>query len=244
MKGEPMGISVMEAVMKVIESEGVEYIFGIPGSAILPFYNTACQSQIAKHLIDIEPTQIGKVFEPDLGIVSDAKLALQELLKTAQTMQKIQRKNKSVEQLRLEIEALTQELLDQENEKSDLEILLENIIEHSTNIEAELHEKNEEMSRYLQQVFCITAAAAAVEAGTFQSHTLDEVAARSDELGQLARVFQRMTEQVRVREEKLKQQVEELRIEIDQSKRMQQVSQITKTDSFQQLKQKIKQLRG
>jgi glyoxylate carboligase len=88
MKGEPMGISVMEAVMKVIESEGVEYIFGIPGSAILPFYNTACQSQIAKHLIDIEPTQIGKVFEPDLGIVSDAKLALQELLKTAQTMQK------------------------------------------------------------------------------------------------------------------------------------------------------------
>jgi tartronate-semialdehyde synthase len=33
--------------------------------------------------IDIEPTQIGKVFEPDLGIVSNAKLALQELLKAA-----------------------------------------------------------------------------------------------------------------------------------------------------------------
>lgn len=49
------------------------------------------------------------------------------------------------------------------------------------------------MSRYLQQVYCITAAAAAVEAGTFQSQTLDEVAARSDELGRLARVFQRMT---------------------------------------------------
>lgn len=159
-------------------------------------------------------------------------------------MQKVQRTNKSVEQLLSEIEALKQELLDQENEKSDLEILLENIIEHSTNIEAELHNKNEEMSRYLQQVFCITAAAASVEAGTFQSHTLDEVADRSDELGQLARVFQRMTEQVRAREEKLKQQVEELKIEIDQSKRMQQVSQITKTDSFQQLKQKVKQLRG
>ena len=239
-----MRISVMEAMMKVLESEGVEYIFGVMGSAILPFYDTACQSQIVKHLIDIEPTQIGKVFEPNFGIVSDEKLALQELLKTPPTMQKVQRTNKSVEQLLLEIEALKQELLDQENEKSDLEILLENIIEHSTNIEAELHDKNEEMSRYLQQVFCITAAAAAVETGTFQSHTLDEVAARSDELGQLARVFQRMTEQVRVREEKLKQQVEELRIEIDQSKRMQQVSQITKTDSFQQLKQKVKQLRG
>ncbi len=239
-----MRIPVMEAVMKVLESESVEYIFDIPGSAILPFYDTACQSQIVKHLINIEPTQIGKVFEPNFGIVSDGKLALQELLKTPQTMQKVQRTNKSVEQLLLEIEALKQELLDQKNEKSDLEILLENIIEHSTNIEAELHDKNEEMSRYLQQVFCITAAAAAVETGTFQSHTLDEVAARSDELGQLARVFQRMTEQVRVREEKLKQQVEELRIEIDQSKRMQQVSQITKTDSFQQLKQKVKKLRG
>lgn len=159
-------------------------------------------------------------------------------------MQQVQIINKSVEHLLIEIETLKQELLDQENEKSDLEILLENTIEHSTNIEAELQDKNEKMSRYLQQVFCITAAAAAVEAGTFQSHTLDKVAARSDELGQLARVFQRMTEQVRVREEKLKQQVEELKIEIDQSKRMRQVSQITKTDSFQLLKQKVKQLRG
>jgi len=34
--------------------------------------------------IDIEPTQIGRVFTPDLGIVSDAKLALQALLEHAQ----------------------------------------------------------------------------------------------------------------------------------------------------------------
>jgi DNA repair exonuclease SbcCD ATPase subunit len=244
MKGKAMRIPVTEGVMKVLESEGVEYIFGIPGSTILPFYDAMHQSQIVKHLIDIEPTQLGKVFEPDLGIVSDAKVALQGLIKIAQTMPKVQRTNKTVEQLLLEVEALKQELLDQENEKSDLEILLENITEHSTHIEAELHDKNEEMRRYLQQVFCITAAAAAVEAGTFQSQTLDEVAARSDELGQLARVFQRMTEQVRAREEKLKQQVEELTIKIDESKRMQQVSQITKTDSFQQLKQKVKRLRG
>ena len=159
-------------------------------------------------------------------------------------MHKVQRQNKSVEQLLLEIKGLKQELLDRENENSDLEILLQNNVEHFTTIEAELHNKNSEMSRYLQQVYCITAAAAAVEAGTFQCHTLDEVAARSDELGRLARVFQRMTEQVRAREEKLKQQVEELRVEIDQSRRMQQVSEITKSDSFQQLKQKAKQLRG
>jgi tartronate-semialdehyde synthase len=34
--------------------------------------------------IDIEPTQIGRVFCPDLGIVSDAKYALEELVKAAQ----------------------------------------------------------------------------------------------------------------------------------------------------------------
>ena len=33
--------------------------------------------------IDIEPTQIGRIFPPDLGIVSDAKLALQALLEEA-----------------------------------------------------------------------------------------------------------------------------------------------------------------
>lgn len=33
--------------------------------------------------VDIEPTQLGKVFEPDLGIVSDVKLFLQALVKLA-----------------------------------------------------------------------------------------------------------------------------------------------------------------
>ncbi|RCJ42048.1 histidine kinase [Nostoc minutum NIES-26] len=159
-------------------------------------------------------------------------------------MQKVQIMNELIKQLLVEIEGLKQKLLEQENEISDLEILLETTTEHSTNIEAELHEKNEQMSRYLQQVYCITNAAAAVEAGTFESHTLNEVAQRSDELGRLARVFQRMTEQIKAREEKLKQQVEQLKIEIDQFKRVQQVSEITKTDSFQQLKQKVKQLKG
>ncbi len=36
--------------------------------------------------IDIEPTQIGRVFAPDLGIVSDAKAALELLLKVATEM--------------------------------------------------------------------------------------------------------------------------------------------------------------
>ncbi|MFQ5839616.1 MAG: glyoxylate carboligase [Candidatus Methylomirabilales bacterium] len=36
--------------------------------------------------IDIEPTQLGRVFPPDLGIVSDAKLAIQGLLRLARDM--------------------------------------------------------------------------------------------------------------------------------------------------------------
>jgi len=36
--------------------------------------------------IDIEPTQLGRVFEPDLGIVSHAKLALNDLLEVAREM--------------------------------------------------------------------------------------------------------------------------------------------------------------
>ena len=63
-----------------------------------------------------------------------------------------------------------------------------------------------------------------VEKGTFVISSLDDVAACSDELRQLARIFQAMVQQVKVREEKLKQQVEELRIEIDQAKRERQVA--------------------
>ena len=37
----------MEAVVKVLESEGVDTVFGIPGAAILPFYKALLGSSIA-----------------------------------------------------------------------------------------------------------------------------------------------------------------------------------------------------
>jgi len=52
-----------------------------------------------------------------------------------------------------------------------------------------------------------------------------------------------MVQQVKVREEKLKQQVEELRIEIDQAKQERQVAEIVGTDSFKNLKEKLKRLK-
>jgi tartronate-semialdehyde synthase len=44
-------MSVMDAVIKVLESEGVRYIFGVPGAAILPFYDAMRASSQITHLI-------------------------------------------------------------------------------------------------------------------------------------------------------------------------------------------------
>ena len=96
---------------------------------------------------------------------------------------------------------------------------------------------------YMQQFARVTAAAAAVEAGTYTWDALDEVARRTDQLGQLARVFQRMIREVYAREERLKQEVQQLRIEIDQNKTARQVAEITETDYFKDLERKIAKLR-
>ena len=97
---------------------------------------------------------------------------------------------------------------------------------------------------YLQQVERVTDAAAAIKANTFQPESLDEVARRSDELGQLALVFQEMACQVYAREQQLQQQVHQLRIEIDQERSAREVAEITESDYFQQLLGKAQELRN
>jgi CheY-like chemotaxis protein len=97
---------------------------------------------------------------------------------------------------------------------------------------------------YLRNVSRITEAAAAVEAERFQPEDLDEVSARPDALGQLARVFQRMAREIKAREQRLKQEVQQLRIEIDEAKKARQVAEITETDYFQQLQEKVRRLRS
>ncbi len=96
---------------------------------------------------------------------------------------------------------------------------------------------------YIEQVNHVTRAAAAVEAGTLAVETLDGVAQRDDSLGQLARVFQTMARQVYEREARLKKQVQELRIEIDEVKKAHQVAEITDTDYFRRLSEKAARLR-
>ncbi len=85
---------------------------------------------------------------------------------------------------------------------------------------------------YLQNVEIVTKAAADMEAGLFQSETLEQVAERDDALGQLARVFLSMAKEVRTREQRLQLQIQELRVEIDQVRKQQEVDDITNTDFF------------
>ena len=66
---------------------------------------------------------------------------------------------------------------------------------------------------------------------------------RSDELGQLARVFQKMASEVYAREQRLQQQVQELRISVDESRKAREVAEITETEYFQELQRKARTLR-
>lgn len=96
---------------------------------------------------------------------------------------------------------------------------------------------------YLEEVERVTAAAAAVEVGTFAIDGLEGVAGRTDALGSLARVFQRMAREVQAREDRLQQQVRDLRIEIDEARQAQKVAEITESDYFQKLRGQAADLR-
>lgn len=103
-----------------------------------------------------------------------------------------------------------------------------------------LHMLQEE---YVQQAARVTRAAAEVEEGKFIPESLDEVAGRTDALGQLARVFQNMAREVYAREQLLKHQIQELRIEIDQSSRKEEFDELVGTEFYAKLKEQAKALR-
>ena len=71
---------------------------------------------------------------------------------------------------------------------------------------------------YLEQVGRVVDAAKAVESASFDPAMLDQVAAREDALGSLARVFQRMAREVYLREQRLKQQLAQLRLDVEEMK--------------------------
>jgi CheY-like chemotaxis protein len=97
---------------------------------------------------------------------------------------------------------------------------------------------------YLRHAETVTAAAAALETGTYDPKALTAVAARQDALGALARVFGRMACEVQAREDRLRREVLQLRVEIDQTRKAREVAEIAESDYFKELQDKVHTLRG
>jgi uncharacterized membrane protein/HAMP domain-containing protein len=71
----------------------------------------------------------------------------------------------------------------------------------------------------------------------------EEQTAEVDEIMRLSNVFYNMALQVLHREEQYREQIQQLRIEIDETKRQQQVSEIVDTDFFSELQAKAREMR-
>ena len=99
--------------------------------------------------------------------------------------------------------------------------------------------------RVTRPVRRVTRAAHALAQGALSEATLASLrsTAGRDEIAELAQIFGQMAEQVRVREQTLRQQMETLRIEIDEVKKAQHVAEITETDYFKELQARAHTLR-
>ena len=91
---------------------------------------------------------------------------------------------------------------------------------------------------FVQPILTIAKAAEAIESEEFETVDLGTVTKRQDELGHLATIFETMTRQVYSREKELKEQLQALKIEIDQSKLNKNVQEIVSSDFFQKLNEK------
>ncbi|MEB3311572.1 MAG: P-loop NTPase, partial [Snowella sp.] len=91
---------------------------------------------------------------------------------------------------------------------------------------------------FVQPILAIAKAAQAIEAEQFEAVNLQSVIQRQDELGHLASVFETMSHQVYSREQQLKEQLQALTIEIDQSKYQKDVQDIVESEFFQRLSDK------
>jgi HAMP domain-containing protein len=91
----------------------------------------------------------------------------------------------------------------------------------------------------------LTAVAARVGEGAYdQDFTLLRSGRWRDEIGELAEVFQAMTEKIQQREQSLRREVRQLRVEIDEAKRAEAVQAIVETDFFRELQEKAQVMRA
>ena len=97
--------------------------------------------------------------------------------------------------------------------------------------------------RIVRPVATMTKAALALEQDSFDPAMLNEAADRRDEVGTLARAFQRMGTEVVERERKLREQVKKLTVVIDRQKVADEVGAIAESDYFKQLQERSTKIR-
>ncbi|RMD48345.1 MAG: HAMP domain-containing protein [Candidatus Thermofonsia bacterium] len=95
----------------------------------------------------------------------------------------------------------------------------------------------------IRPILALGETAVSVEQGIYDLTPLQPIEKRSDELGSLARVFRRMAQEVKEREDKLKQQVQKLKIEIDEAKSQKRVQEIVESDFFKFLEASAEKMR-
>ncbi len=89
----------------------------------------------------------------------------------------------------------------------------------------------------------LTEAAESVEKGEYDVRSIESISERTDEFGQLSRVFRDMARRVDEREKALKEQFKQLRIDIDWRKQAEDVAEIVETEYFRDLRSKAREIR-
>ncbi|MEM7594389.1 MAG: cache domain-containing protein [Cyanobacteria bacterium P01_A01_bin.83] len=101
------------------------------------------------------------------------------------------------------------------------------------------------LSRSLvKSIRILTRAGKALQKGDFRPEMLAKTSRSQDDLGRLAFVFLQMAEEINNRERDLKSQVQNLQVEIDETKKEKQIAEITGTEYFKDLQKRAKRLKG
>ncbi|AFY54970.1 hypothetical protein Riv7116_2460 [Rivularia sp. PCC 7116] len=98
--------------------------------------------------------------------------------------------NLSTDELLLKIKSLKYELEEVKQQKADLEIMIESIAEHSSELNNLYFKKNQELLLYIEQVKQLVAVTQnRLDGDSSDSEVLERIAARNDEIGEIAQVF-------------------------------------------------------
>jgi C4-dicarboxylate-specific signal transduction histidine kinase len=101
------------------------------------------------------------------------------------------------------------------------------------------------LSRQLiKSIRALIKAGQALQKGDFKPELLAEASRSKDDLGRLACVFLQMAEEVNNREQNLKSQVKDLRVEINETKKEREIAEITGTEYFKQIQKRAQRLKN